>query len=134
MIKFREQIPSVADFMRLREVSGLSARSREGAERGLPNSLFAVTLFENGDAIGMGRIVGDGGLNFEVVDIAVDPQWQGRGYGRQIMERLMQWLSENAPPRAYVSLIGDVPELYEKFGFRKVRPASEGMAFVMPEE
>ena len=134
MIELRKLIPTVDDFLRLREISGLSARSREGAERGLPNSLFAVTLFDGGKAIGMGRIIGDGGLNFEIVDIAVDPQWQGRGYGRQIMERLMQWLSENAPPRAYVSLVGDVPELYEKFGFRKVRPASEGMALVMPEK
>ncbi|VTN11561.1 Uncharacterised protein [Raoultella terrigena] len=30
----------------------------------------------------------------------------------------------------YVSLVADVPELYQKFGFKLVRPESEGMALV----
>jgi ribosomal protein S18 acetylase RimI-like enzyme len=78
----------------------------------------------------MGRIVGDGALNFEIVDIAVDPAHQGKGLGRKIMEHLMAWLEQHAPVGAYVSLVADVPELYQKFGFKLVRPESEGMALV----
>jgi GNAT superfamily N-acetyltransferase len=76
----------------------------------------------------MGGVVGDGALNFEVVDIAVDPNFQGKGLGRAIMEHIMDWLSKNAWDGTYISLVADVPALYEKFGFQYVSPACEGMA------
>lgn len=44
----------------------------------------------------MGRIVGDGALNFDIVDVAVDPLHQGKGLGRVIMETLVAWLDSHA--------------------------------------
>lgn len=35
----------------------------------------------------MGRVIGDGGTTFQIVDIAVDPDYQGQGYGRVILEK-----------------------------------------------
>ncbi len=67
--------------------------------------------------MGMGRIVGDGALNFDIVDVAVDPLYQGKGLGRVIMETLVAWLDTHACKGAYVCLMADVPELYAKFGF-----------------
>lgn len=46
------------------------------------------------------------------------------------MENIVRWLDANAFQGAYVSLVADVPELYAKFGFTSVRPASDGMAKV----
>jgi ribosomal protein S18 acetylase RimI-like enzyme len=67
----------------------------------------------------MGRIIGDGGTAFQVVDICVHPAHQGRGLGRRIMAALTDELERRAPATAYVSLIADGPArfLYEKFGF-----------------
>jgi ribosomal protein S18 acetylase RimI-like enzyme len=127
MYEITQTIPDIESYLRLREIAGLSPRSREAAELGLPNSLFAVSIYNGDKLIGMGRIVGDGGCNFEVVDIAVNPQHQGQGLGRQIMENIMAYLNTNAPAGSYISLIADVPELYEKFGFKKCSPKSEGM-------
>lgn len=73
----------------------------------------------------MGRIVGDGAINFDIVDVAVDPAHQGKGLGRLVMEKLVAWLDANAFDGAYVTLVADVPELYAKFGFESVRPESE---------
>jgi len=127
-VSLRRRTPAVDSYLRLREDCGLSARSREAAERGLPNSLFAVTLYgENDFAIGMGRVVGDGGCNFEVVDIAVDPAHQGSGLGRLVMEEISAWLDANVPPGSYVCLIADTPWLYEKFGFEYCAPKLHGM-------
>lgn len=127
-----EQPVSVADFMRLREVSGLSPRDAEGAATGLPNSLYGVQILNAGEAIAMGRIVGDGGLNFEIVDVAVDPAYQGKGLGKEVMRYLMQYLARTAPKNAYITLVGDEPGFYEKLGFKLVRPASEGMYMLGP--
>ncbi len=78
----------------------------------------------------MGRVVGDGGCNYEVVDVAVHPDYQGQGYGFRIMQALMNYIHEHAPESAYVSLIADhgAPALYEKFGFEFTGPNSVAMA------
>jgi ribosomal protein S18 acetylase RimI-like enzyme len=87
----------VEDYLRLRIAAGLSAKTREQAEIGLPNSWCGVTVVHDGAAIGMGRIIGDGGTAFQIVDIALDPSHQGKGLGKQIMAALMARLKAEAP-------------------------------------
>ena len=123
--------PAIEDYRRLRAISGLTPRSAEAAAVGLPNTVFAVVI-ENlaGEAVGMGRVIGDGGLFFQIVDIAVDPAFQGRGLGKRIMAGLMAHVA-TLPKGAYVSLIADTPadRLYAQFGFVATAPRSLGMAY-----
>ena len=65
------QTPTPGEYIELRSAAGLSPKTQEAAELGLPNSLFAVCIRLDEKLVGMGRIVGDGGCNFEIVDIAV---------------------------------------------------------------
>ena len=130
MYKIVEEVVSVDDFLRLRKISGLSERSLEAAIKALPRSLYGVHIILDGAAIGMGRIVGDGALNFEIVDVAVDPKYQKQGFGRVIMEHIMAYLDKEAPSGCYITLMADVPALYEKFGFALARPESEGMYII----
>jgi ribosomal protein S18 acetylase RimI-like enzyme len=78
----------------------------------------------------MGRVVGDGALFFQIVDVAVEPEHQGQGLGKKILEALMTELRQRVPAEAYVSLIadGEAHRLYEQFGFELTAPASVGMA------
>lgn len=125
------RFPAVEDFRRLRAVAGLSPKSQQAAERGLPNTLYGVSILHEGRAVGMGRIIGDGGCCFVVVDIAVEPAHQGRGLGKRIMAALDAWLRANAPDSAHVSLIadGEARHLYARYGFQDVGPASVGMHY-----
>ncbi|ELY98022.1 GNAT family N-acetyltransferase [Natrialba asiatica] len=125
----REAVPDPETFVALREAAGLPSRSREGIERGLPNSVFGVTVVREptGDPVGMGRIVGDGGTVYQITDIAVHPDHQGQGLGTRIMRRLDAYLEAQAPPRAYVNLVADVDGFYEAFGFEETRPHSKAM-------
>jgi ribosomal protein S18 acetylase RimI-like enzyme len=128
-----EQVPGCDEYIALRLAAGLSEKTREAALKGLPGTLFAVCVRTRDRLIGMGRIIGDGGCHFEVVDIAVHPDYQRRGIGYQIMEALMQYLRSNAPKSAHVSLLADngAPALYRKFGFEFTAPDSVGMALQM---
>lgn len=130
MVQVVEQVASVEDFIRLRQVSGLSPRLYEAVEKGLPNSLFGVQIVINDRTVAMGRVVGDGALNFDIVDIAVEPTHQRKGLGRQIMQSIMAYLEREALPTAYITLMADVPELYTRFGFKLSRPESEGMYLI----
>jgi GNAT superfamily N-acetyltransferase len=125
------RLPTIAEYRDLRRLSGLSEKTLEAAERGLPATLFAVVIEGGGRAIGMGRVIGDGGTAYQVVDIAVLPEHQGKGLGKRVVAALVDWLHTNAPKSAYVSLIADGPakDLYAQFGFKPTAPASIGMAF-----
>lgn len=125
----KTQVPTVADYIRIRLAAGLSRKSEEAATLGLPNSLFAVMVFYGDAPVGIGRVVGDGGCFFEIVDIAVLLEHHGKGVGKLIMDALMAYLREHASESAYMSLMADhgTPD-YEKFGFTRAQaPEAAGM-------
>ncbi len=125
------EVPGSADYRRLRVAAGLSPKSAEAAAAGLPNTLYGVVIRRDGEVVGMGRVVGDGGLFFQVVDIAVEPAHQGRGLGKAIVGALVAHLQQTAPVGAHISLLadGEAHRLYAQFGFKPTAPAAVGMAF-----
>ena len=133
VIELVEQFPDVADYCRLRIATGLSLRTREAAARGLPNTLYGGSLVRDGAVVGMGRIIGDGGCFYTVVDIAVLPEVQKQGLGKRIMVALDAWLRANAPESACVSLVadGDAKHLYARYGFVESAPFAVNMEYLV---
>ena len=125
-----EGFPDAVGYARLRSAAGLSPKLPEAAARGVGGTLHGVRILRDGELIGMGRIVGDGGCFFFVVDIAVAPAHQGRGLGKRIMAALDAWLRANAPETAHVALFadGEAKHLYAKYGFA-VNTKSVGMDY-----
>lgn len=126
-IVFEEKVPNPNEFCDIRVRANLSPKSLEAATIALPNSLYGVSIRDEGVLIGMGRVVGDGACNFEVVDVAIDPSYQGQGFGRKVMEYIDNYLSSVALDGSYVSMIADEPEFYEKLGYKLVSPSCQGM-------
>ena len=105
----------------------------EAAPQALRRSLYGVVATYAGQAIGMGRVVGDGAIFFYLQDIAVVPEHQGRGVGAQIVGRLLAYLASAAPEKAFVGLFaaaGKEP-FYQRYGFR-AHSALTGMFQVAP--
>ncbi|WP_438730245.1 GNAT family N-acetyltransferase [Enterococcus sp. AZ128] len=124
-------IPEVEEYLELRKVCGLSARGREASKTGLSNSIYSVIIRRNTDQklVGMGRLIGDGGTAYQIVDIAVHPKDQGKGLAKTIMQLVMTHIENEIDPQAYVNLIADCPadKLYQQFGFVETAPESLGM-------
>ncbi|ELN6934127.1 GNAT family N-acetyltransferase [Vibrio navarrensis] len=126
-IKYEEKAPSPQEFCEMRVKAGLSPKSLKAATIALPNSLYAISVRDGDLLVAMGRVVGDGACNFEIVDVAVDPKYQGQGLGRKVMEHIDNYLASVALEGSYVSMIADEPEFYEKLGYKLVSPSSQGM-------
>ncbi len=124
--------PEVDAYLALRQRAGLSPKTREQAAAALPGSWAACHVVHeaSGETVGMGRVLGDGGWYFHVVDMAVLPAHQRRGLGDAILRVLLDRIRAGAPPGAYVNLLADPPgrRLYARHGFAETAPHSIGMA------
>jgi GNAT superfamily N-acetyltransferase len=78
----------------------------------------------------MGRVIGDGGWYFHVIDMAVLPDHQRQGLGAAVLDRLLAEIRDRAPAGAWVNLLADPPgrALYRRRGFAETAPGSIGMA------
>ncbi len=132
MIKIVEEKIPVDVYQQLRVKAGLSPKTTVAAKIGLSNTLYAVVAKDEFDGyIGMGRLIGDGGCFCQVVDICVLSEYQGKGIGKKIMEKIKSYINIELPESCYVSLLadGNADKLYKQFGFEETLPQSKGMFF-----
>ena len=131
LFSIEERVPSVAIYRTLRGAAGMTDRSPAAAAIGLAATLYGVMAYTDERAIGMARVIGDGGCFFQICDVAVAADWQRQGIGDALMCRVTAWLNNNADPSAFVSLLADgvSDRLYRRHGFEYSAPASQGMVY-----
>ncbi len=131
------ETPSVEEYLRLRRVAGLGAKSVEAAERGLPNTIFGVQVWHDGEPVAMARLIGDGGTHYACVDASVHPDHRGRGLQTQALGRLVvgevaEYFKANTPRGAYLMAITPAPKLGHQTGFQLLPPPEVGMYIWQP--
>lgn len=124
-----ERVPTVEEYDRVRNAAGLPVKSKTAVKRGLANTLHAVCIEYANQVVGIGRVIGDGGLFYDIVDIAVLPEHQKRGVGSMIMGSLMKYIDAHAEPTALICLLSNrgVAGFYEKYGFQVRDPKMPAM-------
>lgn len=128
--------PALSDYLALRKLSGLTPKSAEQGAAGLQGSWTACHVVHEatGQTVAMGRVIGDGGWYFHVIDMAVLPEHQRRGLGGLVLTALLDRVREATPPGAFVNLLADPPGrgLYARHGFVETAPHSVGMGLLLP--
>lgn len=97
--------PTVEAFIALREAVGWGVTCPRLAKLSLENSLYFVCVHFERQLIGMGRVIGDGGLNFYIQDLVVAPEHQGLGVGSLLMNNIEGYLKNNAADGATIGLL-----------------------------
>lgn len=68
-------------FLDLYTSVGWEPPTLEQVKEALKNTMAAFTAYENNNAVGMVRLIGDGGMSFYIKDFAVIPSFQSQGVG-----------------------------------------------------
>ena len=78
----------------------------EAIDIALENSLWSAIAKDTStnDTVGFVRIVGDGAMFFYIQDLMVLGSYQKQGIGNQLMQVACEYLKNNAPAKALVSL------------------------------
>lgn len=116
-----DNVLSAEDFVRLKVAAGFKERPLEQVEKALRNGLFNVSAVCGGQVVGMGRLVGDGAMYWYLQEIIVLSEYQGKGIGKSIVNRLLEHIRETAIPGTGVEVgltaVKGKEPFYEKFGF-----------------
>ena len=95
-------------------------RDPEKLEVAFRNSLLTVFAFHGSKLVDAGRALSDGVWRAAIYDVAVLPEYQGKGIGSKIIQHLIQAANVD------VVMLYSVPSkeaYYERFGFQKMKTA-----------
>lgn len=115
-----DRLPTPDEYRALCTAVGWAgAMNLDAAEAALAGSRFGAVALVGERAIAMGRVIGDGALFFYIQDVAVVPELQGGGVGRQIVARLVERARAAAPGPALLGLFATeaARPLYRRLGF-----------------
>ena len=80
------------DFESIRSSVGWNKIPYEQIDLAIKNSMVNVSIFDKDLCIGVGRIVGDHILKGMLTDVMVRPEYQGKGVGKLVVNKLISKL------------------------------------------
>ena len=111
------------DYISLRSSVGWNNFAEEQSCDAISNSLYSVTVVDDNRTVAMGRLIGDG-LYYLMVDVVVNPAFQGKGIGSKIIDMLLAHVEDRTPTggRSSVQLIAEQGKeaFYIKKGFKLI--------------
>ena len=88
MIHYEDHI-TVEEYVALRDKVGWMQFPLEEARNCVENAYMIICVRDDEKAIGLARLLWDGGYVAFLSDVIVDPEYQGRGIGRTLVESVI---------------------------------------------
>ena len=122
MIQYADIISS-EEYMELRRKVNWCEFPLEEAQAGIDNSYMINCARDNGKAVGVVRLLWDGGYIAFLSDAIVDPDYQGQGIGSRLVESCIARIKADMKPGYKVKMCllaaKGKESFYGKFGFEE---------------
>ena len=117
-----EENISIEEFLDVIESVGFKSYSKEQVEKALKNTMYMAKVMVDGKVVGIGRVVGDFSIVCCLSDICVRPEYQGKGYGLMIVNKLKEMIESNVKPGEKMQIeltpTAGNEAFYQKAGFK----------------
>lgn len=126
-----EENITVEEFLDVIESVGFKTYSKEQVEKALKNTMYMVKAVIDNQVVGIGRVVGDFSIVCCLSDICVKPEYQGKGIGLKILNKLKQMIEDGVKvgEKMQIELTPTAgnEEFYKKAGFKYKPDVITGM-------
>ncbi len=110
-----------SELSELYKIAPLGIKPATALEVVFSNSRFKCFVFDNTTLIGAGRALADGLDCAYICDIAIHPEYQGLGFGKQIVQNLVEQSQGHKKLILYANPGKEA--FYSKLGFKKMNTA-----------
>lgn len=135
MIAYVENVKDVQEYNNLYEKVGWGKRKELVVEEALENTIYSISAYDYGKIVGYGRIIGDKTIFLYIQDIMVDPEYQGKNIGTEIMHRLLDKIDEYKKKypeiRVYLGALAGREAFYKRFGFKTRKEVGLGEEMIL---
>ncbi len=122
-MKLLENVLTYEIYNELRKSVDWNLYPEEQAKNAIEHSFYTVVAVADEMPVGMARVIGDG-LYYYIADVVVKPQYQGNGYGKAMMNKILDYIEEITPAGGRASAIllsvNGKEEFYMKLGFKEL--------------
>ena len=129
-MKYSEKLPSAELFFELFETTGWNTKyelNKDELYIALKNSWYTISVYDETQLIGFGRMICDGIVHALILDVIILPERQGEGIGTKIMDKLTAKCKKHKIRDIQLFSAKDKAGFYEKLGFEKRKEDSPGM-------
>ncbi|NLK96305.1 MAG: GNAT family N-acetyltransferase [Clostridiales bacterium] len=134
-IKILENKLTAEEFTVLQEAVGFGSPNFKQTEKAIENSIYTLSAYIDGQIAGMGRLVGDGARNFYIQDLFIKPEFQKKGIGKLIVNKLLEYIRKNGMKNCDIKVglmaAKGKDQFYEKLGFRARPNENEGSGMMI---
>ncbi|NLV90453.1 MAG: GNAT family N-acetyltransferase [Tenericutes bacterium] len=135
MINVKENINNVKEFNYLYDSVGWGHYDEKISKKAMENTLYSVSIYDDNNIIGYGRIIGDAICFLYIHDVMVIPKYQSKKIGTIIMNKLLEQIEEirkeNPNLKVYLGASKNREGFYEKFGFVNRTDANLGHGMIL---
>lgn len=119
------------DFYEMRCSVSWKEATVDQLEKAIEKSMIVVGIYEDNKIAAMGRLVGDYTFKALLTDIIVKPEYQGNGYGKIIVSKILEIAKENIKIGEILCIEGTPTkgnlEFYKKCGFKYTPEIQDGI-------
>lgn len=102
-------------------IAPLGQKSPADLQKSFSNSMFKCFVYDAGKLVAAGRALADGVDCSYICDVAVHPDYQGQGLGRQVVSKLVEFSKDHRKIILYAAVGKE--SFYLKLGFKRMATA-----------
>jgi len=131
-IEYKELLPDTDSYWELFNTTGWNDEyqfNRLDLRNAIDNSWSAISAYHKEKLVGFGRVISDGIHHAFIVDMIIHPEYQRKGIGGLILEKLLKKCKNYNIRDIQLFSAEDKFKFYERYNFKKRSENAPGMQY-----